>query len=590
MTRRCAILATLVALLGVGPTIAVGATEPVGDTVGAVDTTTGRWHLRTDAGRTVTFTFGNPGDVPFAGDWDCDGVDTPGLYRRSDGFVYLRNSNTSGIADVEFHFGDPGDVPLPGDFDGDGCDTVSVYRPAEARVYVIDRLASGGAGLGDADRVLTVGDRGDVPFVADWDGDGRDEVGIHRAAAARVYLWADLNPGPVDADFAFGERADSVLAGDWDGDGVDTLGVRRRGRFLLRTAPGPGAADREFPFGGLGAASVAGRFGLGASGDDVDWAPRRLTIAMSGDVLIHTSLRTAAARNQPEGRFDFRPMFAPLRPVLAAADLALCHLEVPLAADNAGLSSYPRFNAPWEVAQGLAHAGYDGCSVASNHAWDQGRAGVTETLDVLDAHELGHAGTARSAEEAAAITTYEAGGATVAHLSYTWWLNGLRLPAGEAWWVDLIDPSVVSADAAAARAAGADLVVVSVHWGSEYVSRPDAYQLATARTLTADPAVDVVVGHHAHVVQPVGFVNGTYVAYGLGNSVSSMTAAARRDGVVVLVDAAFDGARWRVDGVRFDPTWFDRSSWQVVPATGASYVRTVGTMQAMGAPGVAPAR
>ncbi|MGI9586542.1 MAG: TolB family protein, partial [Acidimicrobiia bacterium] len=94
--------------------------------VGLVDTSTGRWMLR-DGGLVEEFFYGNPGDFPFVGDWNCDGVDTPGLYRQADGFVYLRNTNTQGNADVSFFFGDPGDVPLSGDFNGDGCDTVSIY-------------------------------------------------------------------------------------------------------------------------------------------------------------------------------------------------------------------------------------------------------------------------------------------------------------------------------------------------------------------------------------------------------------------------------------------------------------------------------
>lgn len=82
------------------------------------------------------------GDFPFLGDWDCDGIETPGLYRQSDGFVYLRNSNSQGIADIRFLFGNPGDIPIAGDFDGDGCDTVSIYRPSEAWIYVINELGA----------------------------------------------------------------------------------------------------------------------------------------------------------------------------------------------------------------------------------------------------------------------------------------------------------------------------------------------------------------------------------------------------------------------------------------------------------------
>ncbi|MEX0700178.1 MAG: hypothetical protein WD354_10660, partial [Acidimicrobiia bacterium] len=117
------------------------------DTSGLVDVTSGVWTLHDGAGVT-SFFYGNPGDRPFTGDWNCDGIDTPGLYRQSDGFVYLRNTNTQGVADIRFFFGNPGDVPIAGDFDGDNCDTVSIYRPSEARFYIINELGANGGGLG----------------------------------------------------------------------------------------------------------------------------------------------------------------------------------------------------------------------------------------------------------------------------------------------------------------------------------------------------------------------------------------------------------------------------------------------------------
>jgi hypothetical protein len=132
---------------------------------GLVDPATGEWHLRQVDGHVDSFFFGNPGDVPFMGDWDCDGIDTPGLYRQLDGYVYLRNTNTQGNADVRFFFGDPGDIPLAGDFNGDGCDTVSVYRPSNATFYIVNELGSADGGLGAADYHYIFGNPGDKPFM-----------------------------------------------------------------------------------------------------------------------------------------------------------------------------------------------------------------------------------------------------------------------------------------------------------------------------------------------------------------------------------------------------------------------------------------
>ena len=135
-----------------------------------VDPSQGLWFTPGPGGELRAMFYGNPGDTPFVGDWDCDGVDSPGMYRPSDGYVYLRNSNTQGVADIEFFFGNPGDIPLAGDFNGDGCDTLSLYRRSEARVYIINRLGEDGGGLGEADFFFTYGNPDDIPFVGDFDG------------------------------------------------------------------------------------------------------------------------------------------------------------------------------------------------------------------------------------------------------------------------------------------------------------------------------------------------------------------------------------------------------------------------------------
>jgi hypothetical protein len=210
--------------------VAVTAAAPparAADNVGAVDPATGEWHIRRADGSVRAFTFGDPGDHPFMGDWDCDGIDTAGLYRRSDGYVYLRNTNSTGIADIAFYFGNPGDVPVAGDFNGDGCDTVSVYRPSTQQFFVIDRLGSGDAGLGAATLGFVFGDPGDQPFAGDFDGDGRDTFGLHRASTGLVYYRDSLSTGVAHSSFIFGDPSDRFVAGDWSGDGVDTVGVYR---------------------------------------------------------------------------------------------------------------------------------------------------------------------------------------------------------------------------------------------------------------------------------------------------------------------------------------------------------------------------
>ncbi len=205
------------------------------------------WQEVPPSSSTTQFYYGNPGDVPFSGDWDCDGVDTLGLYRRSDGYVYLRNSNTQGVADISFFFGIPGDYPVAGDFDGDGCDTVSIYRPSEGRFYIIDQLGSSDGGLGSAEYDFLFGNPGDKPFVGDFDGDGIDTIGLHREKTGYVYFRNTNTEGSADLQFYYGIPKDVLVAGDWDGDGDDTVAVYRpsTGMLYIKLTNTTGNADRS---------------------------------------------------------------------------------------------------------------------------------------------------------------------------------------------------------------------------------------------------------------------------------------------------------------------------------------------------------
>ena len=214
----------------------------------------GRFTLWSDLANRAgpSFYFGNPGDISFAGDWNCDGVETPGLYRQADGYVYLRDSNSEGFADTRFYFGDGGDYPIAGDFDGDGCDTVSVYRPSVARFYIVNRLGANDGGLGAADYSFVFGNPGDKPFVGDFDGDGIDTVGLHRETTGLVYYRNSNSTGVADVAFIYGDPGDVLVAGDWDGDGIDTVGVFRpsTGMVYLRYTNSAGHADAQ-AFAGL---------------------------------------------------------------------------------------------------------------------------------------------------------------------------------------------------------------------------------------------------------------------------------------------------------------------------------------------------
>jgi poly-gamma-glutamate capsule biosynthesis protein CapA/YwtB (metallophosphatase superfamily) len=254
--------------------------------------------------------------------------------------------------------------------------------------------------------------------------------------------------------------------------------------------------------------------------------PRRFSVVMSGDVLIHTGVWESArdwAATRGEKGMDFAPMFASLRPVYQGADLAICHLEVPLAEPDGPFLNYPIFSAPPQVINGLKKAGIDMCTTASNHSLDTGWEGLKRTLDTLDAKNLPHAGTAGSRKDSKTPLILDVAGVRVALLSYTYGTNGIPIPSAQPWSVPLIDPGQIKRDAHKARQRGAEVVIVALHHGTEYMTEPDSYQLDVIDKITRSKDIDLVYGHHAHVPQPIDVVHGTWVAYGLGNFIAQQS-------------------------------------------------------------------
>lgn len=305
---------------------------------------------------------------------------------------------------------------------------------------------------------------------------------------------------------------------------------------------------------------------------------RGFTLVASGDVLPHSSIIDRARFDAGGTGYDFRPMLSGVEPVVSRADLALCHMETVYGADG-DYTGYPAFKSPPEVAQGLAATGYDGCSTASNHSLDDGAQGISRTLDALDRQGVRHAGSARTEAEARTVTVLRAGAAKVAHLAYTYDTNGYPLPQGQPWAVNLIDEGRILADARAARQAGADVVVVSVHWGTEWQDAPDDRQLTLARSLTAArtdgrPDIDLILGTHAHVPQAYEKVNGTWVVYGMGDQVAGemfnhLGAQDPRGNQSTIARFTFvppgkPGGRWEVKKAEFIPQLFDIDAGRVL--------------------------
>ncbi|GAA2234195.1 MULTISPECIES: CapA family protein [Streptomyces] len=306
--------------------------------------------------------------------------------------------------------------------------------------------------------------------------------------------------------------------------------------------------------------------------------PRGFTLVASGDVLPHSTIIDRAGFDAGGTGYDFRPMLAGIRSVVSRADVALCHMETVYGA-NGVYTGYPTFKSPPEVADALAATGYDGCSTASNHTLDDGADGIRRTLDALDRAGVRHAGSARTEEEARTTTVLRAGPAEIAHLAYTYDTNGIPFPDGQPWAVNLTDENRIVEDARAARRAGADVVVVSLHWGTEWQDAPDDRQQTLARNLTAArtgnrPDIDLILGTHAHVPQAYEKVNGTWVIYGMGDQIAGeMTNyEGAKDprgnqstlGRFTFAPPARPGERWQVTKAEFVPQLFDVDAGRVV--------------------------
>ena len=334
---------------------------------------------------------------------------------------------------------------------------------------------------------------------------------------------------------------------------------------------------------------LAGAGAAPASSEVAAQRPVRLTVAASGDLLIHSPVAQRALALGGGRSYDFAPLFAPVRRRIAGADLALCHIETPLVPGP--VQGYPSFRTPPALARSVRRVGWDACSTASNHSLDAGEYGIGTTLRALRRAGVRATGTARSARERRRTTMLRVRGVRVALLSYTAVSNGQAVP--HPWSVNWASPGLVLADARRARRRGARIVIVNLHWGAEYVQPVTPQQRALAQRLTRSPAIDAIVGQHAHVVQPVRRVNGKPVVFGEGNLISNQTAAccatAAQDGLIALIDFVVrPGRRVRAPRIRYVPTWVRHPDLTVLAAApgSPSWNRTVSV--AGRRPGIGP--
>jgi len=224
------------------------------DTTGVFRPSNGLLYLKntnTTGFADIAINYGVGGDYPVVGDWDGDGTATIGIYRN--GSFYLRNSNTVGFADIVFPFGMPGDQPIAGDWDGDGTDTIGIYR--NGTFYLRNSNSAGAAQIS-----FGLGNPGDVGIAGDWDGNGTDTTGVFRPSNGVIFLKNTNSTGFADIALNYGIPGDMPVTGDWNNDGIDTIGVYRNGTFYLRNSNTVGFADLVFGLGNPGDMPIAGNW------------------------------------------------------------------------------------------------------------------------------------------------------------------------------------------------------------------------------------------------------------------------------------------------------------------------------------------
>lgn len=277
-----------------------------------------------------------------------------------------------------------------------------------------------------------------------------------------------------------------------------------------------------------------------------------LELLFTGDIMFHGPLVQTA---KTAGGYDFTGWLEHIREPILQADIAVGNLEAPVWDPKKSSLGDFRFAAPPEAIAALKDAGFDVLATANNHAMDQGFEALRNTIDTIRAHDMMVTGTYKDATERAELCTIERNGIKIAFLSYTWACN--ISPYGNASGLNMIDMKRMKNDIAAAKAAGCDLTVFNLHFGTEYTHEVNAYQRNIAAALK-EAGADIIIGHHPHVLQSYVYdwENGFFCAWSLGNLVTRMSTRDRQYAAMLqLTVRKTPEGDTSVVRCRYIPTW-----------------------------------
>lgn len=278
-----------------------------------------------------------------------------------------------------------------------------------------------------------------------------------------------------------------------------------------------------------------------------------------GDNLIHNAVYDDPYQFQ-DGIWDYTGMYEHIKPYLEGVDVKNINQETPLGGRELGLSNYPQFNGPTEIGDAIVKTGFNWISQASNHAIDAGEQAIQNQMAIWDQyHSVISTGMNRTQEEADAMRIMEINDITIGFLNYTYGLNGLSLPDGEEYLVNLIDEERIKQDVAELKK-HSDVIIASMHWGTEYQLEENEEQRALAQLLS-DAGVSVIIGAHPHVIEPMEFITSkdgaeTLVMYSLGNFLSAQNVGETMLGGMATWNIVKDGETGaiRIEQAKFYPT------------------------------------
>ena len=287
-------------------------------------------------------------------------------------------------------------------------------------------------------------------------------------------------------------------------------------------------------------------------------------ITATGDLMVHDKQLLDAYNNQTD-TYDFNFAFAKVAPLLSRADYTIGNLETTLAGlGTRGYTGYPEFNTPDSFAQALKNAGFDFLTTANNHSYDRRYDGLVQTLQVLDELGFGHAGTYSSAEAQNEVFMTEINNISFAIVSFTYGTNGIPVPEDKDYSINLLTEEVVKRELQEAKSLNPDIIIALPHMGNEYELIPNEQFVKWADLMFAEGA-DIVLASHPHVLQPVEYKyvtdeNGeqrkVFVAYSLGNFISSQRTEPREAGVMLHLDfTKIEGQKTELTNVSYTPTW-----------------------------------